>query len=405
MKLKINYNDIMCLSLACYIGMSMMGNILHYIGFLIFFAFSFSKVLNKHLKFRFDNYVKMHLLFLSLAIISFLWVDRRRLDFVTTVLICAVLFEIVYFLLWFYHYMESGGKTEKIFNIFILASFIVAIRAIYMTPASQWTHITNLFLGDIGLESHNTLGMFSAFCSGFSFWFASQYKGYKKIIYFGVCIFEIIIVILSGSRKGILAIAMVIGAFYILRSHNLKFLRNCTIALAGGIAGYFLLLNNVTLYEVAGRKLQVLIQNLFVSKDVSDWSITERTFFREQAIQLFMKHPIFGVGINGFRAYMSQIGNSHVAYSHCNYTELLANYGLIGFVLYYSVKVKNVINYIPKIHKSESLLVGIWVWSITLLILEYGFVSYYSLWAQIFWIIFFYLIYNPKYSNGQVSRE
>ena len=399
MKLRVSRDNIVCLSLALYISMSLMGNVLHLIGFVIFFLASFSRAFDRRLMIRFNSYLTVHLLFALCVVISFSWVDTVKLEFITTLAICAALFEILYFILWFYRYMESGGKISVILNVFILSSFFAIIRAVSMTPVTRWMNIRNLFLGDIGLDSHNTLGMFSAICGGFSFVFAINNNGKKRLIYFGICIIEMAAVVLSGSRKGILAFAMILGAFYVLNSHSVRLVRNSAIVLGIIIIGYFLLINNETLYELAGRKLQVFIQNIFVSKDVNDSSIVERTYYREQAMGLFMKHPVLGVGINGFRAYMDKIGYSHVTYSHCNYTELLANYGLIGFSLYYIIRAKAILNSISKIGKSNSLFVEIWVCSLALIILEYGFVSYYSVWVQILWAIFYFVISRPRREN------
>ena len=51
----------------------------------------------------------------------------------------------------------------------------------------------------------------------------------------------------------------------------------------------------------------------------------------QEAMQLWKRSPFVGLG-NG--QYLVVSGRE--CYSHCNYTELLANLGVVGFVLYYS---------------------------------------------------------------------
>ncbi len=51
----------------------------------------------------------------------------------------------------------------------------------------------------------------------------------------------------------------------------------------------------------------------------------------EQGIDLFLKYPIAGVGLDNYKAY-----NRKFSYSHSDYIEPLATTGLIGFCLYHS---------------------------------------------------------------------
>ena len=396
MKLTIHKTDIKYLGLAIYISMSMMGNTLHLIGFCVFFFLSLlTAPSRKRFKFQLDVYAAFQIILFIFVACSLFWVDQSRLERSTTLAIFAGLFETIYFSLWFYRFIKVDGNFNAIFNSFILASFISAIYATVMTPLSKWTSLTNLFLGDFGLGSHNTLGMFSAFCGGFCFYFILS-LGRKK--YFLFLLMETIIVILAGSRKGFLALALCIGGVYVFNSHNLKFIRNCVIAIIVIIAGYMILITNDALYEIAGKKLQVLVKSVLVDNSISDFSMIERSFYKTQAVYLFSQKPLYGYGVNGFRAYMQKIGYSHVTYSHCNFTELLANYGLIGFILYYVLKFKAIVGFIPKLGKAETLFVTAWVWMITLLILEYGFVSYYATWTQLLWIILYYAsVYVKKY--------
>ena len=68
-------------------------------------------------------------------------------------------------------------------------------------------------------------------------------------------------------------------------------------------------------------------------------SVDVREFFRSYAMRMFAEKPVFGHGAGAFKSTMRLIKYTLVAYSHCNYTELLANEGIFGFVLYYSLSV------------------------------------------------------------------
>ena len=67
--------------------------------------------------------------------------------------------------------------------------------------------------------------------------------------------------------------------------------------------------------------------------ETTDGSTRTRLLFIENALEVFKSNPIFGVGIDGFR----YENHYQFTYSHNNYTELLANLGITGLVLYYSI--------------------------------------------------------------------
>lgn len=63
-----------------------------------------------------------------------------------------------------------------------------------------------------------------------------------------------------------------------------------------------------------------------------DGSFITRGAMIREAMDWWSTSPIWGMGIDQFR-YLSSFGT----YSHNNFTELLANFGLIGFTLYYGI--------------------------------------------------------------------
>ena len=67
-----------------------------------------------------------------------------------------------------------------------------------------------------------------------------------------------------------------------------------------------------------------------LSGEATEHSADERLAFIRVALQTFNEHPVFGTGVDTVRSYQG-------VYSHNNYTELLANNGLIGFALYYAM--------------------------------------------------------------------
>ena len=52
----------------------------------------------------------------------------------------------------------------------------------------------------------------------------------------------------------------------------------------------------------------------------------------EDALLVWQEKPVFGHGIDQYR-----YSGSYTTYSHNNYTEILANFGVVGIVLFYSI--------------------------------------------------------------------
>ncbi len=80
------------------------------------------------------------------------------------------------------------------------------------------------------------------------------------------------------------------------------------------------------------------VQNLYVYERFQDTltgnesSANTRQLMSEEGLDLWQRSPIIGYGINQFR-----LVSSFTTYSHNNYVELLVSFGVIGFVLYYSI--------------------------------------------------------------------
>lgn len=99
------------------------------------------------------------------------------------------------------------------------------------------------------------------------------------------------------------------------------------------IAGYFFL---CSVPLVVGSMLWQQIEELTVTKRFADLlagentSGTTRLAMIEDALAIWVQHPYFGTGIDQFR-----VVGIYGTYSHNNYAEMLADFGLVGTLLFY----------------------------------------------------------------------
>ena len=93
------------------------------------------------------------------------------------------------------------------------------------------------------------------------------------------------------------------------------------------------------------------------------------------AFLAFLERPIFGNGYDGFRVIIEAIIGVNV-YSHSNYLDLLCNYGIVGFLIYYFNYFKSIIISIK--YKKDALAKLTLYSLIPVMVVEYGQITYFQ---------------------------
>ena len=138
------------------------------------------------------------------------------------------------------------------------------------------------------------------------------------------CVFFLFFALSSGSKKSILII--LIGAAVLLFiKYGFKHPMRMILGAVAVLVILYCALQH-PLFSVANERFFGFIN---AEQDYGD-RIRERMI--ERGVELFFQKPITGWGITAF-----QIVSGFHNYSHNNYVELLANYGIIGFSLFYSL--------------------------------------------------------------------
>ena len=241
--------------------------------------------------------------------------------------------------------IKTTKDIDKMLKLLLVSLLYTALLLYIKTPASAWG--TERIGGELGLHP-NDIGLRFAIGVMISLYFSISKKNYFNYIF--VALFTII-AMFSGSRKGLLMCVIAIVLYPILsykkrnRNDFMKFLFRIILIFLIIAIVYFIIMNNKMFYDVIGVRIESMIKS-FEGDASADGSINERNFFIKKAIELFKAHPIFGYGMNNFSTHMAEINYHHVAYSHNNFTELLATLGIVGFTIYYSMIIKMLINLI-----------------------------------------------------------
>jgi O-antigen ligase len=184
-------------------------------------------------------------------------------------------------------------------------------------------------------------------------------------------LFIIIATITSGSRKMIFVWFTYLLLVWRWLSHGMR--RSAMVAAAA-----LLLLPLSMLLAIQQRDVWLEpIENLEVYQRLEralagdDNSAAVRGRLLEGAVGVWQDSPLWGVGIDQYR-FMSE----HGLYSHNNYSELLANFGLIGFMLYYSIHLTLAIRAIHALRRGSRSSWLVLLFILLLLLMDVARVSY-----------------------------
>ena len=215
------------------------------------------------------------------------------------------------------------------------------------------------------------IGVFSIFFYSLYVQNSEKKSAFLFTVFLGISLF---LIMATGSRKG-----LVLGSFitlFSIRSFAQKQKQYYFILLVLlPVLLLYIIQSGFSENIIAVERLQESFS--FFKTGEGDSSTKWRLHFIDTAYNVFRENMAFGVGIDAFQ-HFTTLGQ----YAHNNYLEILADLGVIGFLLYYSI-------YFPIIVKAiKQRKNGIFVaMIIAILIMEVAVVTYYT---RIFWIFMFF---------------
>lgn len=296
--------------------------------------------------------------------------------------------------------VRNSHAIESYLKIVLWSIFLMGGLLVIRTPFETWGSER---VGEVMGLNPNTIGTWCAIGMVISLHFIHNTKFYIIGMFF-LCALSLF----SGSRTAFVMIILGIFLFNLWKDKGWRTIRNLVVILILVGILLYLVFNNELLYNVLGQRLEKglanigLIQNNGIGDDTS---AKERSFYKQYAIDMFWNKPLLGWGSNGFVTQMRNIGYSHVAYSHCNYTELLANLGIVGFILFYAYRIKTLVLGIILFFRTRNNLVLIAGTIIIIMLLqEYQGVTFYDPVPQIIFSLMamlIYKIYAEEKSRGE----
>jgi len=262
------------------------------------------------------------------------------------------------------------GNIRIIFISTIIGGIILFIHSVFIGDFQAATYVEDkVRIGYVfeSLAKPNAYAfmMLLAIISVMAFW--KRVRNINlKIAMIALCLIFFTGIVLSGSRKTFFAV-FVFFLLWLWFCYKEKFLNNI-------FAQIFTVVTAIALYY----SFIFVLENTFLGERLITVMLSDKYFGYErndmylEGIDMFLKYPVTGVGLQNFAKY-SKWGY----YSHSDYIEVASTTGIIGFILYFSIYIVLLkrINYLKRHISDEEIRYTInvlQVFIITMLILGLG---------------------------------
>ncbi len=236
----------------------------------------------------------------------------------------------------YFQYIRNAILTSSIFSLFVLAFFEISNLG-----------VGGVRIGDSLSGNVNVAGANFGILSIFMVYICEKQK---KIFNWIILAFVVGVMLLTGSKMTLIILALDLVYFFI-NSKN----KGVTLLLVigAGIILLFLVFSVPVFYNVIGYRVEDMMYQLFgIGPGHASNSTNVRKIMLMEGFTFMWDHPIFGGG----EKYFGSLTSTVYSYSHCNYTELLCNFGIVGFAVYYVPLFNNLYMLVKNQHIYKELL-------------------------------------------------
>lgn len=288
-------------------------------------------------------------------------------------------------------YVSNKEKMYKFIKILVIAGIVLCLRIIVVVPFSAFgkfrignllSHGANNSYGNTGITF--ILGILSVILI-----IDKSVIKNSKFKYFLVILFSLFS-ILSGSKKHIFLIVIAMILNFAFKSENFKDSIKKIIKFTIIIIFAYLAIKNIPmLYNMIGKRMINFI-NFFSEAGETDASTIGRMQLINEAIIVFFKNPLLGIGIGNFM-FVSSLG----AWAENNYLELLVDTGFIGLIIYYFYQTKILFSSLKR-RKENDIYSNVFILLICFIIIDLTMVSYFNSTLQLYQAFIFAMYFVAK---------
>ena len=294
-----------------------------------------------------------------------------------------------------YKYCVLKKKMDGILNIYVIANMI--IMAIIIAVSGK--EILSGRLGGAMDINANVVALAMINCLVIAMHKNAKEKKAVNTIIMIICVGSIL---LTGSRKGLVGMALALVLYQVMDKGWKKY-KNLFIVAVVMVFAYFLIMNVEQLYDIAGHRVEALL-SYFKGEKFNEASLETRDRIAGVGWKYVWKSPWFGYGLNNFGILRGTYG----LYSHNNYLELMFGCGIIGTSLYYLGYLYVLFGHLKLYLKHKVVDSKLYVILLVIqMFLEYAYVSYFTRKNLLFIIISLSAlqIAKSKIQNGVKYNE
>ena len=300
------------------------------LSFLILAGLMVVKIISSH-DLRLPTHLLIFLPFVVYSFVSCIW-SKKADETITRSITVLEIFALQVVLAW---YLERTGEIVRYIYGIAVAGIVIAL---YVVNTYGITKLQSMVADDmrVGGEivNENTLAIFLALSAVILFF---QYIETKKIIYIVIFVVLVVLNVITGSKKGLIDLA--IGIFLVLffasmndRDKKNRLLKWTVIIIL--VVGIVYFAWQLPIFDVVRSRFELMFGFLSGKSGTIDYSTQERKKMIEEGLKQFYKTPILGMGI-GATSYLTMQFLGRSTYLHNNYIELLATGGVVGTLFYY----------------------------------------------------------------------
>ncbi len=340
----------------------------------VIIAFLFVFIITQQELYINSGYVVWLLAFLAFCVASFVWAVSISvaINAFKNMIIHAMLLIILSSIL------RTKEDIERLLKIIVVVCIVNAVYLIINSVDVVFGESTGTRLGTEGDWNANGIGMMMSFASIVLIYLMRGQKGkMSRTLSLILIIFLVFVSFITGSRKAFLMVLLGISTFLMFTAHKNKKITTFLIVVVAFIGIYYMVMTEPFLYSVLGWRLEGLISSI-TGVGTIDASTKNRELYIKAGIQVFGNNFWVGCGLDCFRVLNSKITGDSM-YAHNNYVELLADLGIVGAAIYYSIYFVIFSRLIKNYKKGEGLTKLLLVLMLLLLLVDYGSVSYNSI--------------------------
>jgi len=368
---------------------------LTFISLLLTIVLGMILIINQQ-KIHFNPYLVTFLLFIFILFLNFFARNGQTNEINRIILIFMQLLSN----LCIYNYLIQINNPQRFMHLYSIIAVISLIIIIFLVgPSNAVTSrlghngsggIISYYIFNTPIyKSSNGTANFCAIAVLFFLYFI-KYEKYSKLNYILIILLSFGI-ILCGSRKGILTLGIFILYFCFFDKKGINF-KKITLLATIPVISFILLFKVPIIYNTIGMRVESMVLNMTNQENKLDGnSYLMRESLTNTALKWINEKPFFGYGINVFE---NKVGYG----TENNLLQILVETGIIGAVTYYSFLIPLIINIIKNKRKSK-IMTLFSVLIITMLIQDYGSVTYSWQHMTVWYSVFFAINKNIKFKN------